>query len=122
MERKNAWSKYTSEKDLKKVMECRKIVDKISWDCQVYKNYSDINLGCGLRPSTGITWAFSKVNELIILEDDCVVDEPEAFASPPPNTVPRMCTSPATTFVAAGTSAPIVTSVDPYTLEVLAPP
>jgi len=32
----------------------------------------DKNLGCGLGPSTAISWAFENEDSLIILEDDCV--------------------------------------------------
>lgn len=65
-------SRYDS--DMEKILECRKVVEDIDWKCSVEKNYSDKNLGCGLRPSSGITWAFTMTNKLIILEDDCVVD------------------------------------------------
>ncbi len=44
----------------------------MDWDCEVIKNYSDINLGCARRPATGITWVFEQVEEAIILEDDCL--------------------------------------------------
>jgi hypothetical protein len=50
----------------------RSVVDRIDWPCEVLKNYSDVNLGCGRRPATGITWVFEQVEEAIILEDDCV--------------------------------------------------
>jgi len=50
----------------------RAIIDRVDWDCQVLKNYSDVNLGCGRRPATGISWVFEQVEEAIILEDDCV--------------------------------------------------
>lgn len=50
----------------------RAIIDRIDWDCEVHKNYSDVNLGCGQRPATGITWVFEQVEQAIILEDDCV--------------------------------------------------
>ena len=50
----------------------RAVIDRVDWDCDVVKNYSAINLGCGLRPATGISWAFEHVEEAIILEDDCV--------------------------------------------------
>lgn len=50
----------------------REIVEKVDWDCQVYKNFSDVNLGCGKRPSTGVDWVFETVEEAIIIEDDCV--------------------------------------------------
>lgn len=63
-----------NEMDEKKIMECRSIVEKIDWDCDVYKNYADVNLGCGERPQSGITWALSHVDSTIILEDDCVPD------------------------------------------------
>ncbi len=58
--------------DIVKVKECRKIVEDIDWDCEVFKNYSDVNLGCGRRPFTGIDWVFKHVDRAIILEDDCV--------------------------------------------------
>lgn len=54
------------------IQECRKIVENIDWDCEVYKNYSDVNLGCGVRPHTGISWVFNYVDKAIILEDDCI--------------------------------------------------
>lgn len=60
--------------DIEKILECRKIVENIDWDCDILKNYSETNLGCGLRPSTGITWVFENTDKAIILEDDCVPD------------------------------------------------
>ena len=48
----------------------RKIIEKVDWDCEVIKNYSDINLGCKKRVSTGLNWVFENVEEAIILEDD----------------------------------------------------
>lgn len=51
---------------------CKKIIDGIDWKCDVEKNYSSVNLGCGRRPASGLDWVFSKVEEAIILEDDCV--------------------------------------------------
>lgn len=50
----------------------RAILDQVDWDCQVFKNYSDVNLGCQKRVSSGLDWAFSQVEEAIILEDDCL--------------------------------------------------
>jgi hypothetical protein len=63
-----------SSRDIENIEKCRKIVENIDWDCEVYKNYSDVNLGCGMRPQTGITWVLSLVESTIILEDDCVPD------------------------------------------------
>jgi hypothetical protein len=50
----------------------RAIIDRVDWDCEVFKNYSDVNLGCARRLPTGLDWVFSQVEEAIILEDDCV--------------------------------------------------
>ena len=52
----------------------RSIIERVDWDCEVIKNYSEINLGCGLRVSSGLDWVFSQVEEAIILEDDCLPD------------------------------------------------
>ena len=61
--------------DIGKIAKCMEIVDKIDWKCEVRKNYSAENLGCGRRPYTGIDWVFSQVDHAIILEDDCVPSE-----------------------------------------------
>lgn len=53
----------------------RRILDDgIDWPCEVYKNYSESNLGCRLRVSSGLTWVFDQVEHCIVLEDDCVPD------------------------------------------------
>jgi hypothetical protein len=50
----------------------RAVIDRMDWECEVLKNYSDVNLGTGRRPATGIRWVFEQVEEAIILEDDCL--------------------------------------------------
>ena len=50
----------------------RAVIERVDWDCEVLTNYSDVNLGCGLRPLTGIDWVFEQVEDAIILEDDCL--------------------------------------------------
>lgn len=50
----------------------REVVTDVDWDCKVYRNYSDDNLGCGVRPATGIDWVFRHVDRAVILEDDCL--------------------------------------------------
>lgn len=55
-----------------RVSECRELLEKIDWPCQVLKNFSPTNLGCRNRVSSGLDWVFSKVEEAIILEDDCL--------------------------------------------------
>ena len=48
------------------------MVERVDWPCRVERNYSDVNLGCGVRPATGISWVFEQVEEAILLEDDCL--------------------------------------------------
>ena len=60
--------------DVTRIQECRKIAENVDWECQVFKNYSDINLGCGMRPQSGITWTLDAEDSTIVLEDDCVPD------------------------------------------------
>ncbi len=62
-------------KDVENIQKCREIVERVDWNCEVVKIYSDINLGCGKRVSSGITEAFKTVDRLMILEDDCVPSE-----------------------------------------------
>ncbi|KPQ41946.1 MAG: hypothetical protein MPEBLZ_03472 [Candidatus Methanoperedens nitroreducens] len=58
--------------DVEKCAAVRAIIDGIDWDCKVLTNYSDINLGCKRRVSSGLDWVFDTVEEAIILEDDCL--------------------------------------------------
>jgi len=58
------------EGEKEKCEQVRKIIEQVDWNCEVYKNYSDVNLGCKVRPSSGIDWFFENVEEGIILEDD----------------------------------------------------
>jgi hypothetical protein len=52
----------------------RAIIDRVDWDCEVIKDYSDVNLGCGKRIATGLSSVFAQVEQAIILEDDCLPD------------------------------------------------
>lgn len=58
--------------DAVKCAAARAAIDQTDWECEVLKNYSEVNVGCGRRPATGIKWVFDQVEEAIILEDDCV--------------------------------------------------
>lgn len=58
--------------EAEKAATTRAIIDRVDWDCEVLTNYSDINLGCKRRVSSGIDWVFEQVEEAIILEDDCL--------------------------------------------------
>lgn len=50
----------------------RRLVDQIDWPCEVLRNYSDRNLGCRRRISSGIDWVFSLFERAIFMEDDCL--------------------------------------------------
>jgi len=58
--------------ELEKCNKARSIIGQIDWDCEVVTNFSEVNLGCKLRVSSGLDWVFSQVEEAIILEDDCL--------------------------------------------------
>ncbi|MCA2847470.1 MAG: glycosyltransferase family 2 protein [Pseudanabaena sp. M135S2SP2A07QC] len=60
--------------DEEKCHAVRKLLDQTEWNCQVFKNYAETNLGCKQRISTGLDWVFSQVESAIILEDDCLPD------------------------------------------------
>jgi hypothetical protein len=44
----------------------------VNWPCEVTTNYSSENLGCCRRPASAIEWALQLVEEIAVLEDDCV--------------------------------------------------
>lgn len=58
----------------KKVLECRKLI-KIDWECEVYEDFAQENLGCGRRVFTGVSKAFETVDRLVIIEDDIVIGD-----------------------------------------------
>ena len=60
--------------ELERVAATQAIIAKVDWPCEVLTNFSDVNLGCKKRVSSGIDWVFEQVEEAIILEDDCLPD------------------------------------------------
>lgn len=60
--------------DAERCAATRALIETVDWDCPVITNFSDVNLGCKLRPESGIDWLFEQVEEAIILEDDCLPD------------------------------------------------
>lgn len=58
-----------------KCEETRKIIEKVDWDCEVHSNFSDENLGCKKGVVKGINWYFENVEEGIIIEDDCMLED-----------------------------------------------
>ncbi len=63
-----------SPSEAERCRQARAIIDRVDWDCQVLTNFSEINLGCKHRVSSGLDWVFSQVEEAIIIEDDCLPD------------------------------------------------
>ena len=61
-----------NESEMKKCEDARAVVEAVGWDCDVRKNFSDTNLGCRKRISSGLDWVFSQVKEAVVLEDDCL--------------------------------------------------
>ena len=61
-----------SPEEAEKCQKARQVIDKVDWDCEVLTNFSEKNLGCRRRVSTGLDWVFSECEEAIILEDDCL--------------------------------------------------
>lgn len=64
--------------EYEKCQQTRAIIQKVDWDCEVITNFSEKNMGCKLRVASGIDWIFEQVEEVIILEDDCL-PEPSFF-------------------------------------------
>jgi hypothetical protein len=58
-----------------KCLETQRIVEAaIDWPCEVHRIYRSENLGCRRAVSLAISQAFERVEELIIIEDDCLLD------------------------------------------------
>ncbi|MGC4016766.1 MAG: hypothetical protein QM755_19960 [Luteolibacter sp.] len=52
----------------------RRVTEQIDWPCVCERLYRSENLGCRRAMAEAITWFFERVEEGIILEDDCVPD------------------------------------------------
>ena len=52
----------------------REIATEVTWRCELHTAFAPRNLGCRTRVVSGLNWAFSLVEEAIILEDDIVPD------------------------------------------------
>jgi len=61
--------------EAERVAATRAIIDQVDWPCEVLTHFSDTNLGCKKRVSSGIDWVFEQVEEAIILEDDCLPNQ-----------------------------------------------
>ena len=54
-------------KDKQLCSEVRKIVEIIDWPCEVYRNYSDSNLGLKKRTISGLDWVFKQTDRMYCL-------------------------------------------------------
>jgi hypothetical protein len=52
----------------------RNVIDTVDWPCDLHLDFSDVNLGCRRRCTSGFDWVFRRVDSAIFLEDDCVPD------------------------------------------------
>lgn len=50
----------------------RAIINQVDWDCELLTDLAETNLGCKLRMFSGLNLAFTRYEEAIILEDDCL--------------------------------------------------
>lgn len=48
------------------------IINQVDWECEVFTNYSEINLGPRKCISSGLNWVFEQVEEAIVFEHDCL--------------------------------------------------
>ncbi|WP_424002642.1 hypothetical protein ACOZ4I_02360 [Haloarcula salina] len=59
------------EGEAAKVEAARSLAEEsINWDCEVYTNYADENLGGPIRYPTGLDWVFENTEEAVLFEDD----------------------------------------------------
>lgn len=58
--------------DARRCSEVAEILAGVDWDCRVERIDSTFNMGCRQRMASGLDWVFSRVDEAIILEDDCL--------------------------------------------------
>lgn len=50
----------------------REVVNRIDWDCDVRRDYREVNMGLDRRMAAALRWTFEEVDSAIVLEDDCV--------------------------------------------------
>jgi hypothetical protein len=60
--------------DVARCDQVRELAESINWASSINLKVEKHNLGCGPAVSAAISWALSKVPEIIIIEDDCLPD------------------------------------------------
>ena len=58
--------------EAEKCIKARSIVDEVDWECNIHKVFSDENLGCAKRVTSGLDVVFSEQEQALIFEDDCI--------------------------------------------------
>lgn len=58
--------------DILRINECRNIVERIDWDCKVFRYFQAKNIGYNPSEYIAQKWTFSIADKCIILEDDDV--------------------------------------------------
>lgn len=61
--------------DTENIEKCRNIVDNIDWQCEVFRDYSEANLGCGRRIFSGLSNVFAHEEYAVIVEDDILIGD-----------------------------------------------
>lgn len=61
-----------NESEIDKCYKTRGIFKNISWECELEQIYQESNKGLGKSIIDGLDYVFSKVEDAIILEDDCI--------------------------------------------------
>lgn len=64
--------------DQEKCTFSRAAIEKINWDCEIIRIYSESNMGCRPRIVSGLNFVFEQCEWAIIVEDDCIL-EPSFF-------------------------------------------
>lgn len=61
-----------NDNEIADVKQTRNVINTIDWKCNIYKEYSEKNLGLYTRVISGLDYVFSIEDQAIILEDDCI--------------------------------------------------
>jgi len=60
------------EGDAARCVAARAEAERIDWDCAIERDYAEVNQGLAARVAGGLDWLFERVDEAIVLEDDCL--------------------------------------------------
>lgn len=63
-----------SSEDEKQCDRTRDLIKDLEWSCPVYRLYRDKNIGLVENMRESITWALKNSEDIIVIEDDCLVE------------------------------------------------